>query len=71
MKRPLTDKDLMDLRQKSFIAADETAYWMGDKLIAEHLITHQCGKCGFTRRKKIEREDNFGEAVKISADKSK
>jgi hypothetical protein len=31
----------MDLRQKSFIAADETAYWMGDKLIAEHLITQQ------------------------------
>ncbi len=41
MKRPLTDKDLMDLRQKSFITTEETAYWVGDKLIAEHLITQQ------------------------------
>jgi hypothetical protein len=41
MKRPLTDKDLLELRQKGFIAAEETAYWMGDKLIAENLISQQ------------------------------
>lgn len=37
----------------------------------EHLITHCCIKCGFTRRKRIEREDNFDEAVKISAERNK
>ena len=41
MKRPVTDKDLIELRQKGFLAVEETAYWVGDKLIAENLITQQ------------------------------
>lgn len=41
MKRSLTEKDLLELRHKGFIAADETAYWMGDKLVAEHLVSQQ------------------------------
>jgi len=31
----------------------------------EYIITHKCKKCGSERRKKIEKEDNFDEAVKI------
>jgi ribosomal protein L37E len=32
----------------------------------EYLLTHHCEKCGFERRKKVERADNFEEVVKIS-----
>ena len=32
----------------------------------EYVLTHHCEKCGFERRKKVEKEDNFDEVVKIS-----
>ncbi|MFA6227464.1 MAG: RNHCP domain-containing protein [Candidatus Paceibacterota bacterium] len=32
----------------------------------EFVITHKCVKCGFERRKKIEKEDNFDEVVRVS-----
>lgn len=32
----------------------------------EYLLTHRCEKCNFERRKKVEREDNFDEVIKIS-----
>jgi len=31
----------------------------------EYMITHKCIKCGFERRKKVEREDNFDKVVEI------
>jgi hypothetical protein len=32
----------------------------------EYLLTYECEKCGFLRRKKVEKEDNFDEVIKIS-----
>lgn len=32
----------------------------------EYIITHVCERCGFKRRKKVEKEDNFDEVIKIS-----
>lgn len=32
----------------------------------QYVLTHRCEKCGFERRKKVEREDNFDEISKIA-----
>jgi len=32
----------------------------------EYLLTHRCEKCGFLRRKKMEKEDNFDEIIKLA-----
>ncbi len=32
----------------------------------DYLITHHCEKCQFERRKKVEKDDNFDEVIKIS-----
>ena len=32
----------------------------------EYVLTHHCKKCGFTRRKKVEAEDNFDEVTKLT-----
>lgn len=32
---------------------------------ADYFINHQCQKCGFERRKKLEKNDNFEELLKI------
>ncbi len=32
----------------------------------EYLLTHHCEKCHFERRKKVEKDDNFDEVVKVS-----
>ena len=31
-----------------------------------YLLTHHCEKCDFERRKKVEREDNFDEVLKLA-----
>jgi predicted Zn-ribbon and HTH transcriptional regulator len=31
----------------------------------EYFITHKCVQCGFERRKKVEKEDDFDEVIKI------
>ena len=41
MKRSLTDRDLQSLRERNVLLADETAYWVGDKLIAENVLTQE------------------------------
>ena len=32
----------------------------------DFVVTHKCKKCGFERRKKVEKEDDFEEVVRIS-----
>lgn len=32
----------------------------------EYLLTFQCKKCGFERRKKVEKNDNFDEVLKLA-----
>jgi len=32
----------------------------------EHMLTYRCEKCGFLRRKKAEKNDNFDEIIKLS-----
>jgi len=32
----------------------------------EYVLTHHCEKCGFERRKKVEREDNFEAVAKLT-----
>jgi ribosomal protein L37E len=32
----------------------------------EYLLTLHCERCGFERRKKVEKEDNFDEVVKLA-----
>ena len=32
----------------------------------EYVLTYQCVKCNFLRRKKVEKEDNFEEVIRIS-----
>jgi rubrerythrin len=32
----------------------------------EYVLTHHCEKCGFERRKRVEREDDFDEISKIA-----
>ncbi|MEI6528654.1 MAG: RNHCP domain-containing protein [bacterium] len=32
----------------------------------EYFLIHECEKCGFSRRKAVEKSDNFDEVVKIS-----
>ena len=39
MKRLLTDRDLVQLRGQDLIGSEETAFWVGDKLVAEHVLT--------------------------------
>lgn len=37
-KKPLTDRDLVSLRQRGLILAEETAFWQDGNLIAENLL---------------------------------
>jgi hypothetical protein len=37
-RKPITDRDLITLRQRGLILAEETAYWEEGKLIAENLL---------------------------------
>ncbi len=39
MNRLLTERDLSQLRAQELIGADETAFWVGDKLVAENVLT--------------------------------
>jgi hypothetical protein len=32
----------------------------------EYLLTLQCEKCSFERRKKVDKEDNFAEVIKLA-----
>lgn len=32
----------------------------------EYMLTYRCEKCGFLRRKKVEKEDNFDEVINIT-----
>ena len=32
----------------------------------DYMLTYRCIKCGFLRRKKMEREDNFDEVIKLA-----
>jgi len=32
----------------------------------EYMLTYRCEKCGFLRRKKMEKEDNFEEVIKLA-----
>ena len=32
----------------------------------ETLLTYRCEKCGFLRRKKVEKNDNFDEVIKLA-----
>jgi len=41
MKKPLTDRDLMILRQRGLILAEETAHWYNDELVIENILTKQ------------------------------
>lgn len=41
MKKPLTDRDLVTLRQRGLILAEETAYWQDGNLVAENLLNRQ------------------------------
>ena len=34
----------------------------------ETMLTYRCEKCGFLRRKKVEKNDNFDEIVKLAKD---
>lgn len=38
-RKPLTDRDLVTLRQRGLILAEETAYWQDGNLIAENLLS--------------------------------
>ena len=38
-KRPLSDKDLVVLRQRGVLGEDETAYWVDAILIAENVFS--------------------------------
>lgn len=41
MKKPITDRDMVTLRQRGLILAEETAYWQDGNLIAENLLNKQ------------------------------
>lgn len=32
----------------------------------DYVLTYLCEKCGFTRRKKVEKKDNFDEIIKLA-----
>jgi len=32
----------------------------------EYMLTYRCEKCGFIRRKQVEKEDNFDEVIRLS-----
>lgn len=38
-RKPLTDRDLVSLRQRGLILAEETAFWQDGNLIAENLLS--------------------------------
>jgi len=38
----------------------------GEKEGKEYFIVHECTLCGFTRRKKLEKEDNFDTFINLS-----
>lgn len=38
MQKNLTEKELISLREQNLLSNEETAYWVGDKLVAEHVI---------------------------------
>jgi hypothetical protein len=40
--KPLTDRDLVTLRQRGLILAEETAYWKDGNLIAENILNKSC-----------------------------
>lgn len=40
-RKPLTDRDLVTLRKRGLILAEETAYWQDGSLIAENILNHQ------------------------------
>lgn len=37
-KKPLSDRDLVTLRQRGLILSEETAFWQDGNLIAENLL---------------------------------
>lgn len=37
-RRPLSDKDLVVLRQRGVLREDETAYWVDSSLVAENVF---------------------------------
>ena len=39
MKRALSDRDLAVLRQRGIITLEETAYWLGEALLAENVYS--------------------------------
>ncbi len=39
MQNNLTEKELISLREQNLLGSEETAYWVGDRLVAEHVIT--------------------------------
>ena len=41
MKRDITERDLVTLRQRGLILSEETAFWVGDDLIVENVLTKQ------------------------------
>lgn len=41
MQKQLTVDDLNKLRAQGLVSNDETAYWVGDKLVAENVLTRE------------------------------
>tara|TARA_B100000941_G_C28015223_1_gene307272 strand:+ start:310 stop:495 length:186 start_codon:yes stop_codon:yes gene_type:complete len=39
MQKNLTEKEITSLREKNLLGNEETAYWVGDKLVAENVVT--------------------------------
>mgnify|MGYP001163546139 CR=1 FL=1 len=39
MQNNLTEKELNSLREQNLLGSEETAYWVGDRLVAEHVIS--------------------------------
>jgi hypothetical protein len=40
-KKPLTDRDMVTLRQRGLILSEETAFWQDGDLVAENLLNRQ------------------------------
>lgn len=38
-KRNLSERDLQHLRQRGLLSAEETAFWLGEVLIVENLVS--------------------------------
>jgi len=39
MQKQLTEREITTLREQNLLGGEETAYWVGDKLVAENVVT--------------------------------